>query len=142
MSFSQRLNALKKSQNLLQKDIASAIGIPLRTYQRYEYGEREPSIAVITALANHFDIPADYFLERGVYKNWEEIIEQKTNIIKIIEELYPSFKKYHLNSLDNLHFIRIIPLLFAKIEFNSGKNGEKSITLYPTIAFSIDSDSK
>ena len=42
-TLSERLIELKESKNLLQKDIAKAINLSLRSYQRYEYGEREPT---------------------------------------------------------------------------------------------------
>ena len=64
-TFCERLAKLKESRNLMQKDIAAGIGVPLRTYQRYEYGERVPSITVLVALADYFDVTADYLLGRS-----------------------------------------------------------------------------
>lgn len=46
----------------MQKDIAASLGIPLRTYQRYEYGEREPQASTIAAMARLFGVSADYLL--------------------------------------------------------------------------------
>lgn len=63
-SISTRLNELKTSKKLLQKTIADGIHIPLRTYQRYEYGEREPNAAILIALADYFDVSVDYLLGR------------------------------------------------------------------------------
>lgn len=61
----ERLNELKTSRNLMQKDIASGAGISLRTYQRYEYGEREPSSSTVIKLADFFGVSADYLLGRS-----------------------------------------------------------------------------
>ena len=48
----------------MQKDVAAAIGIPLRTYQRYEYGEREPQISTLFKLADFYGVSLDYLTGR------------------------------------------------------------------------------
>lgn len=64
MTISKRLTELKTSKNLMQKEIAEGSGVPLRTYQRYENGEREPSASIIVALADFFNVSTDYLLGR------------------------------------------------------------------------------
>lgn len=59
-----RLQQLKKSKNVLQKDISKAVGLSLRAYQRYEYGERQPTTNVLIALADYFDVSLDYLVGR------------------------------------------------------------------------------
>ena len=59
-----RLGELKSSKKLMQKQVAEGVGIPLRTYQRYENGEREPSASIIISLADFFNVSADYLLGR------------------------------------------------------------------------------
>ncbi len=63
-SLSDRLIELKTSRKVLQKDISNNIGVPLRTYQRYEYGEREPNASTLIALADFFDVSLDYLTGR------------------------------------------------------------------------------
>lgn len=58
----ERLQYLKTSRNIMQKDIASDLGIPLRTYQRYERGEGEPNVTVLARMAQYFAVSADYLL--------------------------------------------------------------------------------
>lgn len=65
MNLSSRLNELKESRNLLQKDIAKSVGLSLRAYQRYEYGERVPDANVLLALADYFDVSLDYLVGRS-----------------------------------------------------------------------------
>ena len=60
-----RLDELKASRKLLQKQVAEGSGIPLRTYRRYENGEREPSASTIISLADFFDVSTDYLLGRS-----------------------------------------------------------------------------
>lgn len=61
----ERLQYLKDSKNLLQKDISKSVNLSLRTYQRYEYGEREPSASMLMALADYFDVSLDYLVGRS-----------------------------------------------------------------------------
>ena len=60
LTLSARLNDLKTSKKLLQKQVAEGSGIPLRTYRRYENGEREPTVAALVALADFFNVSTDY----------------------------------------------------------------------------------
>ncbi len=62
--LAERLEELKESRNLKQKEIASAVGVPLRTYQRYEYGEREPQASVLIRMADYFNVSIDYLVGR------------------------------------------------------------------------------
>ena len=64
-SLIDRLDELKVSRNLLQKQVAEGAGIPLRTYQRYENGEREPSASTLVALSDFFNVSIDYLLGRS-----------------------------------------------------------------------------
>ena len=59
MTFSEHLSELRKERNLLQKDVAKEIGVALRAYQRYEYGEREPQLSVLIALADFYHLSLD-----------------------------------------------------------------------------------
>ena len=63
-SFALRLQELKKARNVMQKDVAAAIGVPLRTYQRYEYGEREPQLSTLIKLADFYAVSLDYLAGR------------------------------------------------------------------------------
>ncbi len=62
---SQRLSDLKISNKLTQRQIAGNAGIPLRTYQRYETGEREPTASTLISLADFFNVSLDYLVGRS-----------------------------------------------------------------------------
>lgn len=62
--FSERLKLLKTHKNLLQKDIAAAIGVSLRAYQYYETDTKEPTMSKLIALADYFDVSIDYLVGR------------------------------------------------------------------------------
>lgn len=63
-TFTDRLLQLKNQRGVLQKDIACAAKISLRTYQRYESGERKPDTDVLTSIADYFEVSTDYLLGR------------------------------------------------------------------------------
>ena len=65
MTFSERLIELRKARNLTQKQVYEGIGMSMLEYQRYEYGEREPSYQKLIALADYFDVSLDYLCGRS-----------------------------------------------------------------------------
>ena len=65
MSFSDRIIQLKKERKLLQKNIASSVGLSLRAYQYYEKGQKEPTLSVLLRLADYFDVSLDYLVGRS-----------------------------------------------------------------------------
>ncbi len=62
--LSNRLISLRLAKNILQKDISTDSNINLRTYQRYEKGERVPPADALLAIADYFDVSTDYLLGR------------------------------------------------------------------------------
>ena len=65
MSFSDRIIQLKNERKLLQKDIASSIGLSLRAYQYYKKRQKEPTLSVLLRLADYFDVSLDYLVGRS-----------------------------------------------------------------------------
>ncbi len=64
MSFSEHLLKLRTARNLSQKDIAEAVGLAVHTYQRYEYGEREPQLSTLVKLADFYGLSLDELVGR------------------------------------------------------------------------------
>ena len=65
MNFSERIVQLKNERKLLQKDIAKAAGVTVRQYQRYEQNTTQPTLSVLLALADYFDVSIDYLVGRS-----------------------------------------------------------------------------
>lgn len=59
MNFSEHIIKLRIERGVLQREIAKAIGVSVLTYQRYEYGEREPRISQLIAIADYYDMSLD-----------------------------------------------------------------------------------
>ncbi len=67
--FNDRLRATRISCGITQQKTADAIGVFLRHYQKYESGEIEPDLKRLTELADLFNVPTDFLLERDNYLN-------------------------------------------------------------------------
>ena len=59
MTFPEHLLTLRTKQGFTQPDVASGIGIALRTYQNYERGYREPPLSTLIAMADFYDLDLD-----------------------------------------------------------------------------------
>ena len=56
----ERIKAARKAAGLSQTELANRLSKTLRTVQKYESGEIEPSIAIINAMAKELKVsPAD-----------------------------------------------------------------------------------
>ena len=64
MVLQERLRALRKEKNETQVQVANAIGVTDRQYQRFEAGVNLPGFENHCALADHFDVSLDYLAGR------------------------------------------------------------------------------
>lgn len=61
-SLSRHLADVRKAHNFSQREVAEMIGIPERSYRRYELGESVPVISSVIALARIYGVSTDYLL--------------------------------------------------------------------------------
>ena len=64
MYYYRRLRDLREDHDLLQKQVAEILNITREQYQLYESGKREIKVHQLKALANYYNVSADYILER------------------------------------------------------------------------------
>lgn len=64
MEFKERVRQLRKEKKETQAQVAAAIGLQERHYQRFELGENLPSYTNLIALADHFGVTLDYLMCR------------------------------------------------------------------------------
>lgn len=67
--FSERLIHLRKNKGLSQNTLAKEIGVSPRTYQDYEYGAREPQVAIFSRIADFYGVTLDYLAGRTDEQN-------------------------------------------------------------------------
>lgn len=64
MFFPSRLKELRKLRNVSQVRAGEIAGITSKQIQRYEAGESEPTLSVLLALADYFNVSLDYLVGR------------------------------------------------------------------------------
>ena len=65
LTLSENLVKLRKEKHLTQEAIAEKMGIVLRSYRRYESGEREPVASTLVKKANFHQVTLDYLVGRS-----------------------------------------------------------------------------
>ena len=65
MNFSERLRKLRASQNVSQAKLASILGMSERVIRYYEAATKEPTLSVLVALADYFQVSIDYLVGRS-----------------------------------------------------------------------------
>ncbi len=102
MSFSNRMQSLRKQKGLSQKQLADKVGVHFTQVSRYERGDFKPSTDALTKLAKALDTSVDFLMngtsneiakEAGLDK---EIISR----FKIIQAFDTMGKKTALYLLD------------------------------------------
>lgn len=58
------IKEIRLRRNLMQSDVANALGVSSVVYSRYETGARQPSIDILIQLADIFGVTVDYLLGR------------------------------------------------------------------------------
>lgn len=69
MVFPERIAAIRKELKLSQEKFGELAGVSQRTVAFWESGQRMPSHAVISALADRLDLSVDFLLGRTDDKN-------------------------------------------------------------------------
>ena len=73
--FCKILRYARMKRNMTQQAMADAVNLALRSYQCYEQGTREPSLTMLTKLADVLQVPTDYLLGRDLstLRNFEDL---------------------------------------------------------------------
>lgn len=65
--LNDRLRAIRINKSFTLQQTADELGLSLRSYQKYESGEREPSLSTLIQIADLWNVPTDFILERDSY---------------------------------------------------------------------------
>ncbi|MCL2499251.1 MAG: helix-turn-helix domain-containing protein [Defluviitaleaceae bacterium] len=77
--LNERLRDLRDDNDMTQADVAKLIKKRQQQYSKYETGESDPSLRIVVALADHYNVSVDYLLGRTACK--EGPAAQKAEII-------------------------------------------------------------
>lgn len=64
MELSESLKRFRRENHLTQKQVADAMKIRERSYQRYEHGQVKPSIDMVRRIADAYNVSIDYLVGR------------------------------------------------------------------------------
>lgn len=59
-NFAERILKLRTDAGLTREQFCKETGLSTRSLQRYEYGEREPTLSTLIAFAKFYDVSLDY----------------------------------------------------------------------------------
>ena len=96
-----RLKNLRNSRRLSQKDFAQALDVSQQTVASWENGRTEPSNAALTAIADYFDVSADYLLGRDTSKA-PSLSDEQTTILKGFDALNSAGRSLLVGVLSSL----------------------------------------
>ena len=85
---SNNLKSIRKERGLTVKEVVDGTGIPMRTYQNYEYMEREIGAGALQKLADFYGVTTDYLLGRETMSEKDDLSSfvKHTNV-KDLEEI-------------------------------------------------------
>ena len=90
MTVAESLKRFRKEFRLSQKDVAEALGTSQQSYQAYET-RSNPSVALITKLADAYNVSTDYLLGRSdsprpatIDKEWISRLTASRDLIQSI----------------------------------------------------------
>lgn len=91
--FSIRLKELRQKHNLSQKEFAELLKVSTGTVGNWEVGLREPDFKMLINIADIFNVPCDYILDR--YSNDDNSAKNTTRlpVSPIEEEMLTEFRK-------------------------------------------------
>jgi len=64
MNFSKRLKQLRTQHNINQTTLSQILSMTVRSVSKYETEEMQPTLPVLLALADYFNVSIDYLVGR------------------------------------------------------------------------------
>ena len=65
MPIRDRLKEMRTTRKVTQPQVAEVLNMSVRTVQKYESGEIEPTEGVLITLADYFNVSLDYLVGRS-----------------------------------------------------------------------------
>lgn len=85
---SNNLKSIRKERGLTVKEVVDGTGIPMRTYQNYEYMEREIGAGALQKLADFYGVTTDYLLGRPDAKEPADPIASLPTVDEMEKDLF------------------------------------------------------
>lgn len=129
--FWERFSTICFIRNEKPNSVASAIGISSATITKWKNGAI-PNSDFVTKIAEYFNIPTDYLLGNGIFKNWDDLLRRKSEIIEAISIATSRLSKDMLNGLDDIAFAKLVFAFNVSIQEHGDGLGITLIEPFPT----------
>lgn len=96
-----KLLELRKSKNLLQREVAFACGITTAAYGSYEKGDREPTLETLSKLADFFGVTVDELLGRTP-QLFDDARVPKTEVQDLFDQLNSGEQARVIGYMENM----------------------------------------
>ena len=96
-----KLLELRKSKNLLQREVAFACGITTAAYGSYEKGDREPTLETLSKLADFFGVTVDELLGRTP-QLFDDARVPKTEVQNLFDQLNSGEQARVIGYMENM----------------------------------------
>ncbi len=89
MSLASNIKRLREEKGLLQKEVATEVGLGISHYSKIENGQREASVELLDKLSKFYGITIDQIVHMGSEVPTEITLEDKTanEQVRLIAEL-------------------------------------------------------
>lgn len=104
----KRLKYLRELKRKSQQEVCSSLNIEQSTLANYENDKRVPKIDILIELAQYYDIPTDYLLGVGAFKNWDLLLKNKSSVIKHISTQAQQLALALPYGLDDISFAKLV----------------------------------
>lgn len=96
-NVSKRIVSLREEKGETQQELANAIGITRQSLSRYEIAARTVSVEVLGALAQHFNVSADYLLGLSDVRSTEQDVQTACEVTGLSEKAIENIQNvyYH-----------------------------------------------
>lgn len=116
---SNNLKSIRKERGLTVKEVVDGTGIPMRTYQNYEYMEREIGAGALGKLADFYGVTTDYLLGRESASDDDLTTVIKNSNVQDLEEIL--IRQYLKLSNDQRE--SVLEFLRRAIQEEAGRQG-------------------
>ena len=129
MTTGERISVLRESRDVFQKDLAKAIHIDPVVLNRIEKGKRAARDEEIKAIADYFNVSADYLLGR-IPPQVNALSDDQTTVLDIFDTLSIEGRNLLMGILNSLRFTHsnVKPKTANVVQKNSNGNNYYGVT--------------
>lgn len=81
MTTGERIKELRKEKRMSQTELGQALHVSQQTVTSWETNRADPSSSALTALANYFDVTADYLLGMTNKRHEDRELSQNQKLV-------------------------------------------------------------